>query len=132
MPAAMRQFLHHFCTAPEWRRAWRGLLVVLLIAISYLALVPDPPRGVNTGWDKTNHLLAFTALAYTAVWALWPHPRRWPLLVLALLAYGGAIELAQSRLPPRSGEWSDLLADGLGIALGLAAAAVTASATRPR
>ncbi|NCT81957.1 MAG: VanZ family protein [Comamonadaceae bacterium] len=90
--------------------------------MSYLALVPDPPRSVSTGWDKSNHALAFAALAFAGVWALWPSPRHWGRLALALLAYGAAIEIAQGWLPPRSADALDLLADGCGIVLGLLAA----------
>jgi len=115
------QFLQH-ATAPRQRRLWRALLALLLIAITYLALVPDPPRGVSTGWDKSNHALAFASLAFTCVWAFWPRPRQWLWLAAALLAYGGAIEIVQSYLPPRTGDWFDLLADGVGIAIGLAIA----------
>ncbi len=43
-------------------------------------------------------------------------------LAPALLAYGGFIEVAQSFAPPRQADWADLLADGVGIALGLLAA----------
>lgn len=114
-PAMLRLIL----LATARRHPWRALLAALLIAITCLALLPAPPVAISTGWDKSNHLLAFAALAFTAVWALWPQPRQWPWLALALLAYGGGIEVAQSFLPPRSGEWADLLADGCGIALGL-------------
>lgn len=118
-------------TAPGQRRLWRALLAVLLVAITCLALVPDPPQTVSTGWDKSNHALAFASLAFAGVWGVWPRPRQWGWLVAALLAYGGAIEIAQGFLPPRSGEWLDLLADGFGIALGLLAAwPVTALAAR--
>ena len=120
-------------TAPAQRRLWRALLALLLVAITYLALVPNPPQGVNTGWDKSNHALAFGSLAFASVWALWPQPRQWWLLTVALLAYGGGIEIAQTLLPPRSGEWLDLLADSVGISLGLLAAwPLTAIAARPR
>jgi VanZ family protein len=114
--------LIRFATAPEQRRLWRLLLAILLAAITWLALAPHPPRTASTGWDKANHLLAFAALAFASVWALWPRPRQWGLLAAALLAYGGAIELAQSFVPPRSADWIDLVADGLGIAAGLLAA----------
>ena len=125
--------LIHFATAPEQRRLWRALLAVLLIAITYLALVPNPPRTVSTGWDKSNHALAFASLAFTSVWAQWPRPRQWPLLFIAVLAYGGGTEIAQYFLPPRSAEWLDLLADAVGISLGLLAAwPVSAIATRTR
>lgn len=109
-------------TAPAQRRLWRALLALLLAVITVLALVPAPPERLSTGWDKSNHLLAFGALAFTAVWACWPQPRRWHCLVAWLLAYGGGIEVAQSFLPPRSADLADVLADGMGIALGLALA----------
>ena len=128
---AMMQLLRR-AIAPERRPLWRALLTALLVAITYLALVPDPPRGVSTGWDKSNHALAFASLGIASVWAIWPRPRQWGRLVVALLAYGGAIEIAQSFLPPRSGEWQDLLADGVGIALGLMVASVVMGLARRR
>lgn len=109
-------------TAPEHRALWRALLALLLAVITWLALSPAPPKTVDTGWDKANHLLAFASLAFTAVWALWQRPRQWGWLVLALLAYGVFIEIAQSFLPPREADWHDVVADGVGIALGLLAA----------
>lgn len=125
--------LIHLATAPGQRRRWRALLALLFVAITWLALVPNPPAAVTTGWDKTNHLLAFGSLAFTSVWALWPRPRQWPLLVVALLIYGCGIEVAQGFLPPRSADAADVLADGLGIALGLLLAwPVTALAARGR
>jgi VanZ family protein len=39
---------------------------------------------------------------------------------LALVAYGGAIELLQRWVPGRSAEWGDLLADAIGVGLGWA------------
>ena len=38
--------------------------------------------------------------------------------MLALLAYGAAIELLQLQVPNRSAEWADLGADAIGIGLG--------------
>jgi VanZ family protein len=96
----------------------RLLLALMLAAITWLALWPITEQLPGTGWDKANHLLAFAALALCARWA-WPLAR-WVYGAAALLTYGGLIELLQTQLPPRSGEWVDLLADGLGIAIGLA------------
>ena len=110
------------CIAPERRPLWRALLLALLLIISWLALSPAPPKVGDTGWDKANHLLAFATLAFVSVWALWPRPRLWGWLVLALLAYGVGIEVAQSFVPPREADWQDVVADGVGIALGLLAA----------
>lgn len=91
----------------------------MLVAVSYLALTPDPPPYIDTGWDKANHLLAFGALAFTAMQAF--APSRWKpgAVALALLVYGFLIELLQSLVPGRFGEFGDVLADALGIGLGL-------------
>jgi VanZ family protein len=117
----------------ERRPLWRVLLLLLVVAILWLALSPVPPKTVDTGWDKANHAMAFAALGFVSVWAVWPRPRGWAWLVLALLAFGGAIEIAQTFLPPREGDWWDLLADGVGIAVGLLfALPITAVSARRR
>ena len=106
--------------AAMWR--WRWLLAVLALLVSWLALSPAPPDGLDTGWDKLNHAGAFAALAVVAVFAF-PRSRRslW-LLPAGLLCFGGAIEIAQSFTPTRNAEWGDLLADAVGIAAGVFAA----------
>jgi VanZ family protein len=118
------------CTSPDRRRLWQTLLLALLFSITWLALSPAPPPAASVGWDKANHLLAFAALGFAGVWALWPQPRHWGWLVLALLAYGLGIEIAQSFLPPRQADWHDVAADGLGIALGLLTARSVQLASR--
>jgi VanZ family protein len=111
--------------SPPWwlqarvRRAWQLLLVLLLLAVTALALTPAPPPQADTGWDKANHLLAFATLALVAELALAQcRARRW-WTAGGLLAHGALIELLQTQLPPRSGEWADLAADAVGIVLGL-------------
>lgn len=118
----MPRFLIQLCTAPARRPQWRLLLALLLVAITWLALVPAPPKVMTTGWDKSNHALAFASLAFSAVWALWQRPRQWGWLVFALVGYGIAIEIAQSFVPPREADWHDVVADSIGILLGLLAA----------
>lgn len=103
---------------PAAQLAWRLMLGVLWVSILLLALLPVPPQRMDTGWDKLNHLLAFGALALCVCMsepASWR--RRWPWLI-GLLGYGAAIEVLQQFIPNRQGEWGDLLADALGIALG--------------
>jgi VanZ family protein len=101
---------------PRMTRLWRVALALLLVVINWLALTPAPPRQMDLGWDKLNHLSAFATLAVVAVLgrcgAFWR-------IAVALLAYGGLIEILQSFTPNRDAEWADLLADGVGIALGL-------------
>jgi VanZ family protein len=105
-------------------RLWRVLLLLLLVAISTLAVMPLPPAGIDFVWDKLNHALAFAALAFAAGLGF-PTPRASRFgASLALLAYGGLLELLQLSVPQRSAEWADLLADGLGIACGVLIATV--------
>jgi VanZ family protein len=101
-------------------RWWRVALALLLGVITWLALTPAPPPKADLGWDKLNHLAAFATLALVAVLGRCGSHGR---VGVALLAYGGLIEVLQSFTPTRVGEWPDLLADGVGIALGLLLAA---------
>lgn len=129
----MPHFILTLCTAPERRVLWRLLLAALLVVITWLALIPAPPPMVTTGWDKSNHALAFGSLAFASAWALWPRPRQWGWLAVMLLGYGIGIEIAQSFLPPREADVMDVLADSVGIALGLLAAwPIAAGAARRR
>ena len=73
----------------------------------------------TTGWDKSNHVLAFAALAFLANKAWRGHT--W-LVLPSLLAYGALIEVLQFFTPERYAEWSDLWADGLGLLVGEALA----------
>lgn len=98
---------------------WGGLLVVLLAVVSALAWTPgDPQIGLST-WDKLNHLAAFAALG--AVATLWrgPQPGAWRAVALGLLAYGVLIEWVQTGIAGRSGDLADVVADALGLVLGL-------------
>lgn len=110
---------------PRLRPVWRALLALMVLTITALALSPKPLEGLSTGWDKSNHLLAFASLAWVGVQAYWHQPRQWHRLLLVLLAYGIGIEVAQHFLPPRSADLQDVLADMLGALLGIAAAALT-------
>ena len=108
---------------PRSRPAWRGLLVLLLVVVSWLAFGPPPPLPDLDGGDKVNHTLAFLALATTATLCNAPGLRSALFAFAALLLYGGFIELVQTQLPHRQGDWNDLAADALGVILGLLLAA---------
>lgn len=95
----------------HWRLALAGAMLVVG-ALSLLPLGSQPP---STGWDKTDHLLAYAWLALLACQA-WPG--RIGMALLGLMAYGGLIEVLQSLTGYRFAEWVDWLADGLGLLLG--------------
>lgn len=105
---------------PGWQMAWRLAFWGQCVVVTVLMLWPRPPAVTDlTGWDKLNHALAFAGPALAGLLA---RPRRGmatgALLLTALLAWGGALELLQSALPPRQGDWADLLADAVGLAIG--------------
>lgn len=99
-------------TTPAQRR-WAFWLC--LAAVLALCLMPPAPHLPDTGWDKTNHALAFAVLALLGLLAYEGRTLR---VLAALLAFGALIEVLQSLTGYRSAEWLDLLADGVGLAAG--------------
>jgi VanZ family protein len=85
-----------------------------VIGIAVLALVPGSTPLPTTGWDKSNHALAFFTLALLGS-VCWP--RSAVRVCIAIALYGGLIEVAQTLTPTRDGEWLDWFADMVGIAL---------------
>lgn len=109
-PGALRRWL---CAA---------MLTVVVLGVGWLALSPAPPPSVDTGWDKLNHLLAFAVLSFIAQGAAERPAAPQPAIVVGLVLYGLGIEVAQTLVPGRSGQWQDLLANAAGIGLGCALA----------
>ncbi len=64
------------------------------------------------------HMLSFTILSLLTFTACLPLPR-WGIL-LSLAIYGGATEIIQGFVPPRTPEWADFFEDLGGIAIGFA------------
>lgn len=87
-----------------------------LLALTALSLMPThllPPQAFSL-WDKSQHAMGFAGLMALGLLAYPQHVRVLPWL---LLAHGGLIEMAQAASGWRRGDWSDLLADAIGIAL---------------
>ena len=106
---------------PLPQRVLAGAFWALLLAVATLSLMPPAflPAQAFSLWDKAQHALAFAALATCGIAA---YPRHRARMLLGLLLYGGAIELAQAATGWRYGEWNDWLADALGLAAGAALA----------
>ena len=106
----------------RYPRAWFCLGLLMAACITVVSLVPAeklPSVGVS---DKLEHALAYLLLGFwfASVIARWDYVY----LVLALLALGGGIEIAQGLMGVgRQADWRDLLADGIGILAGVGLAA---------
>ena len=101
----------------KMQQLWAWAFATCVLAVLVLALMPSPPQAITTGWDKSNHMLAFGVMTWLGCKAL---PQRVLIVLLGLMAFGVLIEVAQSHTPNRSAEWLDLLADGVGVFLGWA------------
>lgn len=92
------------------------LTLFIALGIAWGTLTPPGASGAPLPLtDKQIHALAFALLTLPAAmtsprFALWLAP--------VLFAYGGAIELIQPFVG-RGAEWGDLLADGIGLLVGL-------------
>ena len=95
---------------------WRFIFFITAMAVLFLAIAPTSTPLPTTGWDKSNHIIAFAVLAYLGRQAFLQNAFK---IIIGLIAYGGLIELMQTFTPTRSGEWQDLLADVVGIFAGL-------------
>jgi VanZ family protein len=102
-----------------------AVLVSLAVLFAPAGEVPDAPPGV----DKVVHVAVFLALAVTGRWA----GVRAAVLGGLLLVYGAVSEVLQAVTPlDRSGSLADLLADAVGIAVGLGAWALGERSRRAR
>lgn len=105
----------------RYRRFWFGAGILIALAIAVVCLMPGSKLPDVRVSDKTEHLAAFAMLAFWFGSILVRRDLLW--LALALLVFGGLIELAQGAMRlGRHADVRDLVADGVGVALGLALA----------
>ena len=102
---------------------------MLIVLVAWFAFGPAAPLPEVDGGDKLNHLLAFLALGAAASFSLPPGWRATASAAAGLLLYGALIEIVQTQLPERHGDWYDLAADGVGLLFGLLLAAGLRRAT---
>lgn len=113
----MAYLKQHVLTLLRCRLLWRIALLTSIAAIVFLATTADSYPVPASSSDKVNHLVAFLELTLLTRLS-WPETR---VLVFApaLLLFGLALESVQAGLPYRDFSLADLVADGVGITLGL-------------
>lgn len=89
---------------------WACLLAVVALS---LTPVQHLPQQVFSLWDKAQHAGGFAVLTLLGLWA---YPHRVTAVLVAMLALGVGIELAQAATGWRYGDVLDWLADSVGVA----------------
>jgi VanZ family protein len=103
--------------APWW---WAGGALLVIVVI-YASLKPPSAPHLVFASDKVKHFAAYCGVAFW--FAGMTERRRYPMLALALVLLGVAMELGQAAMGlGRTAEWRDLLANTLGIGTALAVA----------
>ena len=103
----------------RFRRWWLALGVLMVLFITAICLLPDRDLPKVNLWDKAEHAIAFGSLAF---WfgSIMVRPDL-PWVGIAVVIFGGLIEIAQGTMGwGRDADWRDLLADAVGVALGVA------------
>ena len=112
-----------------WRKTliyWRSLAVVC--AIAYVCLLREPRVTLPqiTGVDKWLHGMMYLVLALVMMWdnkkVGLKTSYSWVIVVLFSAFFGGFIEILQEQFfYPRTGDWMDWVADGIGALVGVGA-----------
>jgi VanZ family protein len=109
------------------QRIFRIACLAYVVFLSVLLFSPNPSRVISMSGELPGmlralmpwaHLLSFSVFAALMLLARWPLPR-WGIISLLAL-YGGATEIIQSFIPPRTPEWIDWVQDLGGVAMGVA------------
>lgn len=96
---------------------WLAIGISLLLFVAYMSLIP-PRVGIGEieYSDLFLHLLAYAVITgwFQQIYA----PKKALVFVaVAMLIYGGALELMQHYFPPREPHWSDFFANASGVVL---------------
>ena len=103
------------------KKHWLPISIIFVSVITVLSLAPLKELSNSPGSDKTNHLIAYAALAYPASLR---RPAGWRYTILFFTLYSGLIEIIQPYMN-RHSDWIDFVANIIGLALGLILALLT-------
>ena len=91
---------------------------VLILLVVYLSLSPEPPELIEfQQGDKLGHLVAYLSLM---LWFanIYPGRNQQISLTAAFLAMGAILESLQALIGHRTFQYSDMVANGVGVFLG--------------
>jgi hypothetical protein len=97
------------------RSLWLAIGCGFVVLVIYLSLTPDPPDVPARGGLKTGHLIAY---AWLMLWFAQTIRRGRIWLALSLCGLGIALEYVQGMTDYRGFEYSDMLINSSGVALG--------------
>ncbi|MEJ6776389.1 MAG: VanZ family protein [Crocinitomicaceae bacterium] len=95
----------------------RFSLIIVLVGITYLSLTSLEKFIV--GNDKISHFIAYSILMFNAGLVFFKPKKTFLIAILLCLTYGGLIEVAQHFVPGRSMSRYDMVANALGIGIGV-------------
>ena len=86
----------------------------MLLAITFLSLLPLQTLPKVAGSDKTHHLIAYFFLALPLGLR---KPKKWASFICLFIIFGGLIEIIQPYMN-RHDEWLDFFAGSIGVIFG--------------
>jgi VanZ family protein len=98
-------------------KIYKSMFYICLASIEYLATTTQEIKIIEHTWDKANHFIAFMTL-YILLSLAYQHLSLIT-KVLILLAFGMQIEIVQSFIPGRDLSGFDVVADSVGIVIGI-------------
>lgn len=106
----MKSVVFTVITKYIWPISFMMLAIVTIASLAPLPVLPEVP-----GSDKTHHLISYALIAFPISLV---KPKYWSMFLFVVVILSGAIELIQPYVN-RYGEWLDLLANIVGIIIGL-------------
>ncbi|QNM85352.1 VanZ family protein [Polaribacter pectinis] len=97
------------------------IAIFITILIGYLSLMKMPKYAPNvSGIDKWEHSFAYFTLTICWLFTFYKKPTKKYIVIISCILYGIVIEVLQSTVTSyRTGDYLDILANTLGVLLGL-------------
>jgi hypothetical protein len=92
-----------------------GVVGICLIIV--LSLVPGPYRPHTGAPGNLEHFVAYALTALVLAWG-WRSPAQWVGIIITPFLLASGLELAQSLVPGRSGDWMTAVVSGFGAITG--------------